>query len=234
MNINVELRGDKELQRGFVDFEKAAVIACKNTLNVCVALTRRNAVQNIKNKFILRNNYTVRNIQYDKASGNSIGTMQSVIGATKDAEYMRTQELGGESRSRGKYKSIPQPQARMGKSTSKPVQKDVYLSKIRKKFVRGTGGRHMPGRSRFVAMAAAGFMKKKFIKRGSNIFRVKGFSKPNRDSVRIELENLYYLKEGPVHVEPREWLEPATRKPAHDFYNIFKSQLRKLWKHDII
>ena len=49
---------DRKLQRGFVDIEKANLIASKNTLNTMAALTRRNAVRTIGSELINRNNFT--------------------------------------------------------------------------------------------------------------------------------------------------------------------------------
>ena len=55
MEFNIDF-DDQKLMRGFVDIEKAAVIASKNTLNTMAFLTRKNAIQVIGSDFINRNN----------------------------------------------------------------------------------------------------------------------------------------------------------------------------------
>jgi len=233
MKIILELH-DEKLKRGFADFPKANVQAVKNTLNIAVSLTRRNAITDIRTDFILRNKFTERQIQFDKAEGDDISMMESRIGATEKADYMATQEEGGRRKlsqfSKGAT-SIPQTPVRIGLSSHREVSRDYYIKRLRKKIVRGRFRKNFgSSKARMVAMFAAGKKLNKLVKRHGDILRVSQFEKLGRNRVKIRTELLYTLYKKPILIKPNPWLEPATHKPARDLENIYKVQLRKFWK----
>ena len=60
MKINLKIRHDG-VKRGFVEINKAKGIIARNTLNTIAFLTRKNDIKNIRDNYILRNNYTIPN-----------------------------------------------------------------------------------------------------------------------------------------------------------------------------
>lgn len=226
---------DKNLKRGFVDFAKANSIATRNTLDTLAALTRKNAVKNIKDDFTLRNTFTVRNIQFQKVETDVIDNMESRIGATQKAKYMENQELGGRRKRRGRATAIPQTTTRIGGSFGKSVSKEFYIKKISRNIIRGKHKRRFPThRAASVSQMFEAFKLKKFVKRGNNIFWVKSITKTGRNKVRARTERLYYIEQSNIMLDKRPWLEPALKKPVRDGPNIHKSQIKKLFKEAII
>lgn len=234
MKIKLELN-DESLRRGFVDFDKANVDAVKNTLNTAAALTRRNAVNDVKTDFTLRNTFTVRNIQFDKVDTNQVSKMESRVGATKRAEYMETQEKGGRrklSKKSSGNTAIPQTITRIGASSAKEVSKAFYLRNLKKKMVRGRMRKRFKSpKARMVARLYVANRENKLVKRHDGaILRVKQFSKSGKNRVTAKTDILYTLIKRPIMIKPSPWLEPSTQKPARDLPNIYKSNLRKQWK----
>jgi len=231
MKLKLEL-DDKGLRKGFVDFQNANKVAVKNTLNIAAALTRRNAVAEVKKDFTLRNTWTVRNIQFDKATGTDIRKMKSRVGATERASYMATQEKGGRRPRRGRVTSIPQRKARMGDSLSKPVTRAKYISRIKPRIVSGAHAKAQPSHRAYgVAQMAVAFKKKLFLKRNDNIYWVASFETRN-GRVRAQLEHLYHITAKSLMIKKETWLEPSIRRPVENFSKIYRGQLRKLWKYD--
>jgi len=227
---------DKKLMRGFSDFPKANVRSTRDTLNTVAAISRRNAIDHVQRDFILRNTFTTRNIQFDKAEGDIISKMVSRTGATERADYMETQETGGKRKLSSKSSggtAIPQKTTRLGRSARKEVSKSFYLRSIRGKLVRGRMKKNFTShKARFVARAAVAHKTGKFIKRKSGaIVVVNQFSKSGRNRVTASTDLLYTLSKGRIYIKPDPWLRPSIAKPVRDFFNIYKSNLRKLWKN---
>ena len=234
MKIKLDL-DDRSLKRGFADFPKANLEAVKNTLNTAAALTRRGGIQNVRDDFTLRNTFTTRNIQFEKAEGSSINQLESRAGATERAKYMAKQESGGirdlSKKSKGST-AIPTTGVRIGFSGAKPVNKKMYLRSIRKKMVKGRIRKNFKSpKARMVArMFVANRENKLFRRSDGSIIRVKQFSKSGRNRVTARTQLLYTLVRRPLIIKKQPWLEPATVKPSRDLDNIYRSNLRKLWK----
>ncbi len=69
---------------------KQLAFAQRNTVNALAFETRKNAQDNIRNKFTLRNKYTERSILVERARRTS---EPAIVGST--ADYMLDQEFGG-------------------------------------------------------------------------------------------------------------------------------------------
>lgn len=215
---------DKKLMRGFVDIEKAQVIAAKNTLNTMAFLTRKNAQREISTEFINRNTFTQRQIQVDKADGLRLADLESHVGATEKADYMELQELGGtrEPSGSGKSLAIPTDEARGGSKT-RPVTKADYLRRVKAKSVQGPHKRPGSFRSKLIASAAVAAKKGKYLNYHTGIYRVISF----KDG-QFKLEMIYNTKEKSVPIKETPWLMPSTRQPIRDSQSIYDSQVRKL------
>jgi hypothetical protein len=222
---------DKELKRGFANFNKASRVAVRETLNIAAILSHRAARRNISNQFTLRNTFTKRQVQFQKVQNVRINDMFSSTGATQKADYLETQEIGGRRKRKGRATAIPQTNVRIGRSFAKPVSRDFYVRKIQKNMVKGAFKKNIRNRrSRGVAQIAMAWKTKKFILRGGNIYKVKSFSGGRGRPIRAKLQRLYYIERKDIFIKANPWLRPSTKKPTRDMSNIYKSQLRKLWK----
>jgi len=234
MQIKLNLN-DAPLIRGFKDFKTANRNAVKATLDIAVAQTRRNAINNIKSEFTLRNDFTVKSIAFDKAELGDINQMESRVGATQRAYYLETQEEGGTRRhgrggaSTGRA-ALGMKAAREGFSPAKAISKAYYVSKIKKQRVKGKFSSKMSPKARSVAKMYIGKKYNLYINRGNDIFKVRDFTKIGRNNVRVRLEHIYTIHQSAIHVKQHKWLEPATQKPARDLPFIYHSQLKKQWK----
>lgn len=224
----------KKLQRGFVDIQKANVIATRNTLNTMAALTRRNSVNNLHSEFINRNTFTKRQIQFDKTTSEKISSMEAVTGATEKASYMALQEDGGINKPiKGGNLAIAHNRARGGSRTSL-VRKANYQRKIKSKSVRGKFKKNFKSRkAMMVARAYVAKKENKFIKTNSGVFDVSTFKK-SKTRIKFRKNMIYNTKERSVRIQSTPWLSPATKKPIQDGQAIYNSQINKLLKMDVI
>jgi hypothetical protein len=229
MNINLNIDTEK-INRGFVDIEKASNRAAKNTLNIVAAISRRNYVKNVKDNLILRNNFTTRNIQYEKTETEDISQMETRVGARDRAEYMDPLEKGGKRRSkRGSALAIPQLFARGG-SNRRLVTRQNYLRKLKSKKVKGKFKKKFRSKKAMgVARAAVAYREKKVLRYSDNIFLIASFKK-NKSRIQFKKKHLYNLSQRTAKIKSRKMLLPAIEKPVHDSQNIYNSQMKKLLK----
>lgn len=211
----------------FKDAEKKCLQACINTVNIQAAETRKNAITNIQNNFILRNQWTTKgqNLNYRQCPKGitDIAQIQSEIGSTLD--YMERQEKGGTRKpSQGNSLAIPSTMARGGTNT-KRVRPNLYLSRI------GTVGKALKATTRssqYVARAFVASRNKLFLSANNTIFQVSNFTKAG-DKVSFRQTPIYNLKFKTTETKSKPWLEPAAQQPAQDAQNIYNYQLDKLF-----
>jgi len=229
MNIKIEIKDFDKLRTGFVDIEKACTIALKNTLNVQVALTRKNSIATLKADFILRNDFTEKSIAFDRVKTDTIPTMQASVGALTRAEYLALQHEGGQRKPKAMFKSlaIPQDDARGG-SRRRLVSRSHYLEKIAGNVVRGRFQKNIKSK-KAQAVARAYIAKKNnlYIKYDNNIFSVTSFSKM-RNRVKFKSKHLYNVGERTAKIKGKPWLTTSAQKPAADGQSIYNSQVKKL------
>ncbi len=210
---------DDAANKIFSNAEKAQIIAVKGTLNTMAALSRRNAVSNVTEDLTLRNTHTVRNIQYETAKGNNPATMQSRIGATERADYLRFQEEGGTRKnSTGGNLAIPTDKARAGGGYNRVVSRSKYLNKIQ-----GVGSSKRLRKGRWFQAVKKAYTGKFFLYLRNGIYQVKSFI----DSSNFKLD-MIYKKQPSAKVQKNEWLAPSVDQPAKDGQKIYNSQMTKL------
>lgn len=229
MNINLKIDTEK-INRGFVDIERASSKAAKNTLNIVAAISRKNYVKNARDSLILRNNFTIKNIRYDKTETEDISQMETRVGALERIGYMELQEKSGKRRSkRGSALAIPQLYARGG-SNRRLVTRRNYLIKLKSKKIKGKFKKNFKSKKAMnVARAAVAYRKKKVLRYSDNIFLVTSFRK-NKSRVQFKKKHLYNLSQRTANIKSRKMLLPAIEKPVHDSQNIYNSQMKKLLK----
>ena len=121
------------------DMQKDVLKAAAATVNIQAALTRRNAIENLHNDFILRNQFTEKSLHFEQApkEAKSFEEIESHIGALDRASYLERQEKGGtHTNPSGGQLSIPTTEARAG-SNRNLVQRSLYRTKINKKIITG-------------------------------------------------------------------------------------------------
>jgi len=204
--VHVELRGLEKLRDDMGKFAKKALpAAARGALNTTAFDARREWVQQVGRKFVLRNKFTVNSLRIEKAQGFDVSTMQSKVGSV--AAYMAEQEEGRTEKAHGKHGvAIPTSSAAgMAKraTRTKQVQKKNYLTAIQVAAkVRGIRQRRnavairLAGKTGGVAFLDLG--------RRKGLFRVKHTSK-GRFTVRM----VYDLSKKSVTLKPTPTLQLA-------------------------
>ena len=211
------------------DMQKDVLKAAAATVNIQAALTRRNAIENLHNDFILRNQFTEKSLHFEQApkEAKSFEEIESHIGALDRASYLERQEKGGSHTAKnGGRLSIPTIVARSG-SRRKLVDTDLYRKKVNKKLVKYNPHLAGNGRSALVLAAQAASAPGKYLKYNKNIYKVLDFKKSG-DNVSFRLEMIYFRGKSATQTKATHWLTEASLKPAQDAQSIFNSQMEKL------
>jgi hypothetical protein len=198
------------------------------TVNVMAALGRRKAQENIRRSFTLRNNFTLRQVQFiPMPQGRfSLSAIHSVLGITEKADYMARQESGGlHTPKQGSKLAIPTNKARGGNRGS-PVKQRMKLAGVKKMKVRGNSAAAGTHKSRAVARAYVAFRENKIVQYGGNLHFVDSFRAA--DSVSFRLRQVYSFDYSTTTTQPQPWLLPASNEVASDVEKIFISQMKKL------
>jgi hypothetical protein len=197
------------------------------TVNIQAALTRKNAIENIKSNFIVRNNFTTSQVKFtqmEKKRLISLSAIESRVGITEKAAYMARQETGGPHRSEnGSGLAIPTNLARGGNKGS-PVQKTMYLTKVKKlkgKIRTGTF------RSKLVAGAYVASEKGILMRYNDKLFSVNDWQRKADKKISFKINEIYGFDKQETITPEKPWLRPASEKPAKDVENIFISQMKK-------
>jgi hypothetical protein len=229
MDMKIDIKDFSKLERGFVDIPKACIIGFKNTLNIQVALTRKNSIAELKSDFTLRNDFSEKSIAYDRVKTDTIPTMQAIVGALTRAEYLALQHEGGQRRPKALFKKLAIPQdAARGGSRRRLVSRSNYLEKISGNVVRGRFTKHFKSKkAQAIARAYIAKQNNLFIKYDNNIFSVTSFSKM-RNQVKFKSKHLYNVGERTAKIKGNPWLTNSAQKPAADGQSIFNSQVKKL------
>lgn len=227
MQISLKIEEEK-INRGFVDMQRASTIAAKNTLNIVAAISRRNYINNVKKNMILRNTFTTRQIRYTKTETEIISQMESRVGATEKASYLRLHEESGRRKpKRGSALAIPQRFARGG-SFRRPVSRSYYLRKLRSKKIKGKFKKQFRSRRAMaVARAYVAHREKKVFRYSENIFTVFSFHK-TRSKIKFKKRHLYNVSQRSAYIKQRKMLLLAIEQPIRDAQNIYNSQMKKL------
>jgi hypothetical protein len=199
------------------------------TVNVQAALTRKKAIENIKDDFTLRNNFTTSQVQFTQMPQGryALSAIHSTVGITEKAGYMARQEFGGPHKSpSGNKLAIPMNKARGGNRGS-PVLKPYYLTRLKNKTFVASFEHSLAPRSRLVAAAYLAFVKRGSLRYNNQLFSVNDFEK-REDGISFKLEHLYDFSKDETITPAVHWLERAMLEVSKDTENIFISQMKKL------
>ncbi len=213
------------------DAKKSIIKAATNTVNIQAALGRKNTVRAIKDKFITRNTFTTRQVQYDKMPNGlySLKAIKSTVGITQKADYMERQDKGGTHRPKtGSKLAIPTDTARGGKSKALPRM--YRINNVGRKKVKGNFKKNLQSkRARQVARVFEAFKTGKLVSFGNNLHKVTSFTKSG-NSIHFKLKQIYNFSKTKTQTPPEPFFEKATEKPARDGQRIFNSQMDKIAK----
>ncbi len=214
-----------------IDAKKTIIKAATNTVNIQAALGRKNVIQAIKDNFITRNNFTTRQVQFDKMPQGlySLNSIQSTVGITEKAAYMERQDKGGiHAPQAGSKLAIPTDTARGGKSKALPRM--YRVNNLSRKKVRGKFKRNIQShKARQVARAYVAFKTGKLVSFGKNLHKVTSYTKSG-SSIHFKLKQIYNFSKTQTKTPPKPFFEKATEKPARDGQKIFNSQMDKIAK----
>ena len=212
------------------DLKEQIIAGAIATVNVQAALTRKNAIENIKNNFTLRNNFTTSQVQFEQMPKTrliSLDKITSRVGVTEKADYMARQETGGERRTKsGANLAIPTLKARGGNKGS-PVLKNMYLSKLKRKTIFVKYSDYTTPGSALVAAAYLAEKNSLMLRYNQHLWQVSNFVKTG-DRVDFELDPIYYFGNQYTFNPAYSYLIPARKQPAEDVESIFISQMKKL------
>jgi hypothetical protein len=190
------------------------------TVNVQAEIKKKNAIENLREDFILRNNFTASQVQYTQMPQGrySLSAIESRVRSTEKADYMARQETGGIRKpAKGSRLAIPTNIARGG-SKSAPVAKQNYLTKL--KVVKGG--------SKFIAQAAIAASKRMAVRYNDKLFLINNFQNKSEGGVTFKMQMIYGLDKKETITPASPWLKPASEKPAKDVETIFIAQMKKL------
>lgn len=214
------------------DAEKKCIQACINTVNIQAATSRKNAIENTKQNFTIRSPFTEKNIVYTQCPRGvtDINAIQSEVGATTRADYLKRLEEGGTRKpKKGERLAIPTTLLR-GTDTAK-VSPDKYMRKIIRNQIVGTekkSGISRPKKSRIVAEAYIANKHNLFFRHKKSIYQVTSFKKSG-DSISFDKKLIYNLKFEKTETPAEPWLKPATDQQAAEAQQIYNYQLDKLY-----
>lgn len=211
------------------DVHKNMVTAAINTVNICAAQSRKNAVEIVSRKFILRSTFTVKNIRYDQSKKvKNMEDAVAYVGATTDAAYMSRLESGGTRKNSSGGLNIPMTAARRG-STKNKVSNSMYWSKIKSRVVTGSSGqtkRFHSHKANFVAMAAVAAKTQGFIEKNKIVYKVSNFSASG--NVRFKLTPLYNERFETTRTPAFHWLTESCDTSSSKIQSVFNSEMDKL------
>jgi hypothetical protein len=207
-------------------------IATKTTLNDTAFFARREAIEKIRQEFILRNKFTEGSIRVQKAQTLNVNQQVSKVGSLQ--EYMRTQEHGGIKTKKGKHGvRLPTSVASGEGKGIVPRRKLVRPMHRLNRIKLGRKKLKVKSRKQFITVAiriTAQKKSKRFVflplKKHPGIYKIMG----RRKNPRILL--LHDFSKTSVRIPAHPWLKPATKKAGRQmpifFVKAAKFQLRRI------
>lgn len=241
-----------EMQLDIYDLEKdlkvlkrrAYPFATKETLNQAAFHGREIAQRTIERRFIERNRWTRGSVRYNRTTTLDVDRQQTEVGSTED--YMRTQEIGGARRKRGKH-GVPIPTSySAGQSHAKQRTRitrrpnRLQAIRFRRKQFRSLGKNYKQRLLVAVLMAVKTgdrFLYAEFPNNRRGIMRVVGGRRGNTRGWpgNARLEMVHDLSRGIVIIPPTPWLRPTTNEVNRMIPDLYrKALLFQLRRHKLI
>lgn len=199
-------------------------------LNQTAFETSQEYKSNARRQFTLRNKFTERSIQFDKARGFNPRNQFSVVGSTMN--YMEEQEFGITKTATGKRGvAIPTTTASGEPRGSRPRRKVVPRSRHRSniKFTKSkikarTRKQHIVATIRATAARGSGKFIYLPIQRAPGIYRVTGKGR------RAKIKLIYDLSRRSINIERRPTLNPAVQRIGPRIPSFYKKAFERRMK----
>lgn len=199
--------------------------ATRNALNQAAFSAQRIARHDVSRSMTLRNKFTHRTIQVDKAKSLNPRNQMSVVGSTVD--YMETQEFGGGKTRQGKIGiSLPTSYASGEGETATPRKKvprrpnQISNIKLSTRRVRArTRKRRNIAKVREARSSSNRFVFLR-LRRSKGIFKVVG----GKRNPKIKM--IHNLSKTDVRIPKNPWLKPAMVKAQKLMPSFFRDSLK--------
>lgn len=226
----------KDFERDLKAFaHKAFPFATKNTINQGAFQVQRFAREDVKSRFILRNQFTGQSIRVNQAKTLQVTRQAAFVGST--ADYMEDQEFGATRVKKGSegipiVTSYATGEGLGARPRTRLAKRDNTLQNIRLRKRKSAGGTRKRRNLIAIRQAAAGGNKFIFLDFGrkQGIFKVIGGKR------RPKLRMVWDLSEQSVTIKRRPWLKPAVDRTIPlmpGFYRdslIFQLKRQNLFK----
>lgn len=222
--------------------EKAIPFATRNTLNSAAFSARSHGQENIREKMITRNKFTVNSVGVEKTNATAISQQRAVVGSV--ADYMDEQEFGAIRAKKGKH-GVPiptavtsgegegvQPRRRVPRRSNRLAN----LTLQQRRRIARNNKQELLFKVQDAVTSGDRLFFHEFNGRTKGIFRVRGGSRRFKRGwpVGAELKMLYDLSRPSVRIPATPWLGPAVEKTKREIPRLYvKSlnfQLRRLRK----
>lgn len=199
-----------KLAQGIKDFaEKQYPIINGMALNRTAFEARKEYVNIVQRRFVLRNKGTVKSIQFRKVKGLNPNTQESSVGSTM--EYMAEQEFGGIKKATGKKGvAIPTPIASSESISARPRKKPISRPRrrasirlTRAKVKARSRKQHVVATIRAVSAIGSGNYAYLPIQRAKGIYRITGKGK------KAKIKMVYSLEKKTLPIRKQPSLTPA-------------------------
>ncbi len=233
--FNIDDKNINLLQDDLVTFKvKALTFATRATLNELVFESQQLARDKIKDVMILRNKFTVKSIQVEKAKTLRISNQSSIIGSTLD--YMEVQEFGSVKTKSSNKKGVAIPtafsagQSLKAKPRTRATTRKNRLSNIilNKRIVKRSSLKQR--NLIIIKLAAQSSLKYVYL----NLGRTKGIFKVTGTKKRPKINMVYNLTNLSVRIPKNPWLLPSfneAQKLTPDIYR--KALIVQLDRHKL-
>lgn len=225
------------------DVKRQITRAAINTVNIEAAYARKNLVSKTQNTFILRNKFTTskKALSFEQMKFQKVRTLnevQSRVGFSEDADYMKRQDEGGLHRPKsGSKLAIPTDRARSGGSKNRLVAKKYRVNNLKsekvnkKNFTRKTkrGVITLNIKSpkvRQILRAAEVAKRGKLMQYGGNLHRVDPF-RIKRGNINFRLRQVYSYSKTQTRTKPTGFFLPECERPMQAMQGIFNSEMDK-------
>lgn len=243
MSFSTDFRDIARYERDLKVFaDRALPFANRSALNTLAFETRSESQKRIDKQFILRNTFTKRSVQVDRARGLRISEQRARVGSI--AEYLETQEFGGTKRKQGKH-GVPIPTtvaAGQGQSAKPRTRLPTRSNKLKNiSLNRQRSNRTLSRRKRIAAtIREAVDTGNRFIfldlGRTKGIFRVIGGRRNSKNRGAMvpgaRLSMIHDLSEESVTIPKSPWLDPSIDRVLPNGPRIYVDALKfQLQRH---
>ena len=209
--IDFDDRELKALEQDMKNFAADAIpYASRNTVNTLAFATRKRGQDNIRDKMVTRNRWTVGSVRVNTTKSLNMRQMAAVVGSTED--YMKDQEFGATKTKKGSEGvAIPTAySAGQGEDARPRTRLPRKPNKMQNITLRNRKGKAKSRRqANLLAVQAAANSGNKYafldLGRRKGIFRVTG----GKRNPRVKM--VWDLTRQSVRINPTPWLGPAVQ-----------------------